>query len=801
MMSGHPESSVASPANPNNARAPARVAIVAVHGVGDPGAGTTSRTFQKLLLDLNGRRGADIYSDFVTSELSVPVRPMQVKPTIPGARPFKDTFDETGPEIRGLQQTSAQTRAANSRPLDTLLTQDMVSGLTDLGPEATYETIRATTTRTKNGQSTIIDLYECYWADLMRVGGGLQRSLSAIYQILLHVPALGQRDLDIARIRDPGWKYFDRCQDIAVRIFALFVPILNLLLLGLGSIVIPLYPTPSIQFKLGWVLLVVEILLVAGLLRFRFNWWRWCQQIAVITAVSLVFVGLRWALRRNPCDYSRLLAFTWFVLIAIAIGCIIKAYAQMRQGAALIGGILSIPIGICALLAVICEPQRADLLGMICALVFLSWAVLVLAWILLFLASLTAWIVGHAKCLRDCAKGTKMAAASGRRMAQTARITLALGSVLFFLISLLAWFGLIGLLNKFPSETIAYPGWLSQSLQLLRQIQPACPFAKTPVASFAEMLVDPFRASALIVAMFIILAVVVALWALLPAVLTDVIFPTPPKGKTPKFVQRLGYSLTSGLNLLPWAGELLVLASWLIVPMALLPPSIQTRFLPQLAPILSVDLFALLAGTGIALAGQLDSIASRIGPVLTAALDIDAYMRLFPRDDNGRGRVFTRFVAILRMLCREKYQRIIFVTHSQGTVITADLFRFLKSCPDPALDTIGFGSQKEGCIPLDLITAGSPLRQLYHLRFPYLYDWVDGPQNPPHPDPAALGVKRWTNFFRAGDYIGRWLWKKVAIDAPFQVAHREDINLGGGGHVHYFDEHGLTVAEKIDDFI
>jgi pimeloyl-ACP methyl ester carboxylesterase len=62
------------------------------------------------------------------------------------------------------------------------------------------------------------------------------------------------------------------------------------------------------------------------------------------------------------------------------------------------------------------------------------------------------------------------------------------------------------------------------------------------------------------------------------------------------------------------------------------------------------------------------------------------------------------------------YARIVIVAHSQGTVISADLLRYLHA--QGRLRGI------VGALPVALVTVGSPLRDLYAERFPLLYRWM-----------------------------------------------------------------------------
>jgi len=220
-----------------------------------------------------------------------------------------------------------------------------------------------------------------------------------------------------------------------------------------------------------------------------------------------------------------------------------------------------------------------------------------------------------------------------------------------------------------------------------------------------------------------------------------------------------------------------------------------------------------------------------------------------------RARICARYVSLLRHLCRWRdpaddrgFDALVIVAHSQGTVITADLLRFLSIERDPELQRLEDGfTDRPGGLPVYLFTVGCPLRQLYSEYFPHLYDWarpVDGPwaeQTPPPdipenqpPDPRALRVKRWVNGFRSGDYVGRYLWRsdqcaylfdcpEALLGAPLQdwnaaVARarvlarpvnvsedesgtRREFCLGAGAHIHYFDATAPAVAVHLDQLI
>ncbi len=244
------------------------------------------------------------------------------------------------------------------------------------------------------------------------------------------------------------------------------------------------------------------------------------------------------------------------------------------------------------------------------------------------------------------------------------------------------------------------------------------------------------------------------------------------------------------------------------------------------------------AGIGAALSvlgGQLSRrIPSLRGP-LDVAMDIDNHFREFPRTDIPRAHIFSRYAALLEHVRAQGYERIVVVSHSQGTVISSELLRFLSShdqqapTPDDRPRVLG-----QPLPPVSLLTLGCPLRQLYGARFPGLYAWVLSRNGAVFgPRATDIGVKRWMNAFCSGDYVGRWLWSSAAHDAalahptasavghdPFgrvdvytgfnpsppdetslQDAREVEVCLGLGAHTHYFERDQTTVAWMIDYLI
>src|SRR5262249_58687405 len=214
------------------------------------------------------------------------------------------------------------------------------------------------------------------------------------------------------------------------------------------------------------------------------------------------------------------------------------------------------------------------------------------------------------------------------------------------------------------------------------------------------------------------------------------------------------------------------------------------------------------APTVAALGSRFTQTFGRLRVALGAVLDSDNYFADPPNRRPPRARIFSRYVALLVYLRERGYARIVIVSHSQGTVISADLLRHLHV--QGRLDDI------VGRRPLSLVTVGSPLRDLYAERFPLLYRWMGSNAAgfaTAGPSASEIGTVEWVNACRSGDYIGRFLWTpanrayRVAVvgaDGKVEAERtgdRTEFCLGAGAHTHYFTNDAAALAVEIDRLI
>jgi hypothetical protein len=237
-----------------------------------------------------------------------------------------------------------------------------------------------------------------------------------------------------------------------------------------------------------------------------------------------------------------------------------------------------------------------------------------------------------------------------------------------------------------------------------------------------------------------------------------------------------------------------------------------------------------------AFSNRLKSLTLGLRNVVDAALDVDNHLREHPLTSAPRARIAARYTSLLRHVYARGYDTVVIVAHSQGTVITADLLRFVEAVDRTHPHLVAGLASRARC-PITLFTMGCPLRQLYGLRFPHLYEWarhgVTGPCPPgmpigpaTRPNPRALGVARWVNAYRSGDYVGRHLWRQdecaeayratdavvaqpwlaAAIPTPetsedSQPPERVEFCIGGGAHTHYWDRTAPSIALTLDTLI
>ena len=400
------------------------------------------------------------------------------------------------------------------------------------------------------------------------------------------------------------------------------------------------------------------------------------------------------------------------------------------------------------------------------------------------------------------------------RARRTARLTLALPAFFYILLSIVLWTGIVAALSPLI-PTVAGDQYVADSPLQYRPVFKAEPI---PASALGGKLVVESAVLPGTQVPFAILALLILVCGLTPMVLAEV---SPPEneGRNRSASEAMGRWLSHSNRSSIWSARLmygLFMASFPIAIVLLTTTWFNGPLEKVIGPLI-VGLGEAVAGGAIgvfALSRTFRALAGLLAP-LDALLDVDNYMHEHPRETNPTARIFGRYLSILRCVKDGGYDGIVIVSHSQGTVITADLLRFCQRFPNLLGTTLP---------PTFLFTMGCPLRNLYGTFFPHLYKWAFE-----QPLPATLGIKEWVNAYRSGDYVGRYLWRDQDKDDIFLSRYRSDgeshlwdlttefdpkdhpvgtgfpatreICIGAGAHTHYWDETAPEIAFELDRLI
>ena len=724
-------------------RSPRHVAVVAIHGVADQRPHSSA----EMIADVLVRTGR--YRPFSAADVRIPV----------SAVPAGD------------------------------IAQRFMRGQLDLfevpASDVVYETICLSASREPSAAPATVDVYELHWADLSRVGSGALRIFGELYQVLLHMCRLGTRALehDEAYRARRGWRALCGVQKGAAWLMAVPIALLNLWLAAMTATVLPIALPVAARRPVAILITVIVLALGTALLAFRaravprFPW-------TVAATLGSIGVGASlfwWGRSLGEPAVLRLLAFQASAAGAAVAALLTRALARRRPGAGyaglVIGGLLLAVLWTRLAMAPLGaeEVWRAGLeaaeLG--------SYAMSA-CWAAFFLLSLLLWPCG-AWAMRQVADAAEKRRA--RASIQTARLALAIPAAVSLPLTLALWAGVFLALGRLPNLPSTYT-----PLLWWQGYPDDWPAGGTALRHFVQHLVfGVFGHSGAIPALALLAAaLLLTLWAIAPLALSELRLPRDPRAEQDRYERWLDRAFeVCGLS-----ARLIMLAIfvvWAFVPVATggwWPDRLRTD---AAADLLGPAGFLLLSGLfGLSvLRGPLAGLALGFRPIVDVALDVDNHLREHPRSANPRGRFSARLLSLLSFvetggIRRDDggYAGVVIVAHSQGSVIAADLLRYLRL------------EGRSPRIPIQLLTMGCPLSQLYARRFPYLYGWAQ------RPTPRNLGVERWENLFRSGDYVGRALWMP---DAPPEDA--AEACIGGGAHIRYWDGSSPDVGAALDRLV
>ena len=816
------------------------VAVVVVHGIADQRPGQTVRELTRLLC--HGSEGEPRYVRGELHEVLVPVEkleplsaedaasdakvkePARRHPGTPSG--FFQTQQQASPRPAGEAGTAPEGKDGPVPPDLGMAMNDFLLGRLQMAQgDALYESTRVSLRRRADGRP--IDVYEMYWADLSRLGEGGIRALTSLYQLFFNLSTLGADIVDHVSLSARGgvrWRLLQLLHAwlawlMKVPMALLQLCMLMLVLFGVAS----LAGGPEAQgqllaalFSAGGV--VLAALGVMGWLRGRTAAVR-CALVLMFSLLAMASLVLA-AFSLNTVVWLHFIYFGATALVTALVGSwLIERYSGVARGVRLPGHVLVIAttLGVCVAAYHRLDDVTTQFEWMIAAALnaaeyliagaLLVWAVFAAVQILALLLGL--WL-------------GRSVAAAGRASLHTARLALVGSSGLFAVLSLVLW----SIISYVTSHSKAMNEVMYTPLIFGEGYRSAAIFVQARIESLGVFFTP------LVVAFTVLTSA--ALLVLLPALIEE-IKPTTnldAKGIRPgiqDWSKRLGAWLGGGIRWLDLA------AKYLIPPGAIIGSLLYLAFVVRLfAPesMLGDGLVETLSGylayfqggalvdAGKWLAGGALTIAAlgsrftrtfgRLRVAVDAVLDIDNYFADPPNCQPPRARIFSRYASLLRYLRDRGYARVVIVSHSQGTVISADLLRYLH--------VKGRLRGLTGGAPVSLVTVGSPLRDLYAERFPLLYRWMGsnaGGFETASPAAADIGAAEWVNAGRSGDYVGRFLWTSKEANERFRIAlvdehgkvaaqrtgDRTEFCLGAGGHTHYFSNDAVALAVEIDRLI
>jgi pimeloyl-ACP methyl ester carboxylesterase len=828
-----------------------RVAILGVHGVGHHDAGETENAMADLLLALpygapNARREFD---SFEAVSFRIPLQPVYAPKKTPPTHQsvFQralNLYQEQSAKFANAATRFAVTSGpippgATGNAYTRMLLQDYEGG----ADGNYYSTTRLEGRRfgAGTGGARTVDVYELLWADLASPNNTILSFFLALFQLLLHLGSLSRLAVETGSVENRGvlWQLYLAMQRYAVRMLQIFIPLFETLFF---IVILCSLPAQTWAIKIGiWIPVVlggltgsvVSILLLTRKKKpVTGSPWLWAL-LALVPGIVGTGVGacaFQWL--KGPGAAGALAC--WVCLGVPLLYYILSMYESVRKGVQITGWIV---YGVCFVTFTTLLGQGHTVPEASLWMAELVAAAVRASWLLLIAFAFLALPLGSLLCLRTNGLGQR---ARLRAAVRTSRFALALPSVLFLLITTMLWRLIFGLtsgmrlsINSIDASKAST--WEIGKLAHLHFI----PYLGYGLPIPADYLTTILRWNLspqfpITVGLFV-LAIFLLIWWALPSALTEKFVlrdnQVPPRSSTNTRTVLMGTWLSRGLDATSVVTFLLWSSIFLTpVIVCVLSFSIRSTLTAW------VDLLLFLFGIPLVIIVKYGS------PVLGVILDVDTYLRTSPNQETPRAKIFERYVSTLRYLAQFRdengygYDSVVIVAHSLGSLITADLLLFLRDQGDPELALFGLaGNQEQGTIPLQLLTMGSPIRQLLNRFFPYLYDWARSePDNslyplpaptmvpPPAigvaalPNPKGLAVTKWVNVYRSGDYVGRSLWldewyfrtdpklNNGRYPNPIHVATNDtcsEMCIGAGAHTHYWDDTAPDVAEILNSLI
>ena len=813
---------------------PKRVAVVVIHGVADQERCSSARAAADLL-----RNASEDWGDFVEDEVRVKVEAVRVEdrgdPFIRfvdahfaalgegfkaawvavrnsqflqddvfraarsagieayrreaahqerrAARRKEEEEQNNSAAISWWRQTPA-VRAKDENPSDSYMWTQL-SKWKPSGKETTY---RATRLRGRHARANVdASVYEMHWADLSRLDSAIWRPFAEAFQLIFYLASLGRWTVE----QEPppsrrawAWEPFLFFHIAAEKLLVQFVPLLNLIEFAaiLPLVAVCKVPVEAMAPGLAGAAGLAPLVLLV-LIRRVVSARRWPSALVATLVVGAGAAAWAWD-ALGHADVPFAFGLTMLGLGLCGVGWIAAQYDRRFPGAMIVFCLImafvvirpiapaSLPWGDSVL------TEGSTTAAAIWQLVDRLQRSLKVVWLVTFVATGGSLFFG---------------AFSWGRAVWTGWATLVLSITLAFCLNIGTWqlaqTAVTTIAPEFRAPEAGKPG-RTLSLVLDKKV--------VSVGDKWEELMKESAVGPLIATAFFLVAFGFLAWSLLPATLAEL-------GRRGTSKERdsvwLGESLSAAFRTM-WVGAIVLIAGIVAVgaeasKLLNIPWLHQHAF--EWTAVFGIIAAGLLLGKG-----PLESGGLAFRQVLDVILDVVNWIRLHPLEENVRARVCGRYVSLLRHLLRDgEYDSIVILAHSQGTVITADLLRFLHTVPTRA-QINQLAPLRD--IPLTVFSMGCPLRQLYRERFPTQYQWADESNDWTK---ELLGVNRWVNAYAAGDYVGRNLWPgtaetlwEPAIHAVGKVqGGAREFCIGEGAHLGYWEPEQVAIREVLQAMV
>ena len=768
-----------------------------------------------------------------------------------------------------------------------------------------FQTSRLEGKRAAKSATTNVHIYDAHYSDLTKPENGILAFFLAFYQLLFHLASLSLQAVYWAEAENTKadmtrrwrWRIGSSLHAASVRLLTMWIPLSNLILLEIAA-------SAFADKTHGWSLLRLVAPAGAALLSLIATFvlvrqaasptrpFLWAAIPLVGAALgTLILSGLAYLynciFHLELPFFEVLLLLTWLLAAGLILGWIATKFDPLRPGAfplAIALYVANLFLFLFYLLPAANVPDAGQNSVATASLWAVQWIFgeLLVYWVLCLLCAFIGWPLSTF-CIYGIKKDDSRKARAIAAF-RTGRFAFAIPAVLFVIVTCTLWSAVVvygsdklkafdGVPTKAPTSgpSTALPfvvpqiapiqDWIQKNSQPYKPPDCECPARATSIRTtfwsnfLTGLLLVSVTPGLPIIMGVLLLSLLLLAWVVLPSVIFE-LKPEWTKNAASTRIRSLGGWVSQGLD----STAILTRLLWFsIVPIPLLFLVLDWLVLHNHFPaandalvVASKATLPLIRPAGLVLAVSgatvVGFLLKYLTTVLDTILDVDNYLRTSPKDAAPRARIAERCTSLLRYIATYRddqnhpYSKVIIVAHSLGSMVTADLLRYLErsahDSPDRGLARYEFrkkpASDGQSKLPIYVFSMGCPLRQLLNRFFPHLYWWVsDVPDNslaplgnpvgpgiptleiPTLPRTDEMNVTLWSNAYRTGDYIGRWLWvgqwlkrnetgdttkpPDVAIAGPPQSC--AEMCIGLGAHTHYWDRTAPEIAARLDQLI